>query len=223
MKRRCSWTASDLILLSWQTVPKELCWSEFKLLYFQSKPSLNYCKAHVMMQKVSLFLTMYLYVLKTYVLIYTYLCVLKTYKFWSTCICVLKIRGFFLLYCVWINGFYNLLESRLAYTSANLVHLLLPQHLLSAYCHRSVHGKNFSHDSCAEVLCEWAGICLSCGYDWCCALHFYFFVPWHPKDQKIDTSGFDYVKFWMFKVCSVVKCCKKGSIPLFMALHHWWG
>lgn len=139
MKHWCSWTASDLILLSWQTVPKELCWSEVKLLCFQSKPSLNYCKAHVIMQKVSLFLSIYLYVL-------------KTYMFWSTCIYVLKIRGFFFLYCVWINGFYSLLDSRHAYTSANLVQLLLPQHLLSAYCHWSVNGKNFSHDSCWSLV-----------------------------------------------------------------------
>lgn len=124
---------------------------------------------------------------------------------------VLKIRGFFFLCCVWINGFYSLLDSRLAYTSANLAQLLLPQYLLSAFCHRSVNGKNFSHDSCWSVV--WVNELVSVSatvMDWCCALYFYFFVPWHPKDQKTDTSGFVHVKFWTFKVCSVLRCCKRA-------------
>lgn len=60
MKHQCSGIASDLILLSFQMVPKELCWPELKLLYFQSKPSLNSCKAHVIMQKVSLLSSIYM-------------------------------------------------------------------------------------------------------------------------------------------------------------------
>lgn len=143
MKHQYSWTASDLILLYWQTVPKELCWPEFKLLYFQSKPSLNYCKAHVIMQK-SQFILQHASVCfeNIYGLIYMYLYVLKMW-------------GFFFLYCVWINGFYkSLLDSRFAYTSANLVRILLPQHLLYAYCHTNLNVKIVSHDSCTEVLCE---------------------------------------------------------------------
>lgn len=149
MKHQCSWTASDLILLSLQTVPKELCWPEFKFLYFQSKPSLNYCKAHVIMQKSQFILQhVSVYFENIYSLIYMYLYVLKMW-------------GFFFLYRVWINGFYSLLDSRFAYTSANLVHIFLPQHLLYAFCHTNINVKNVSHDSRTEVLCEWAGICFS--------------------------------------------------------------
>lgn len=93
-----------------------------------------------------------------------YLYILQTYIVWSTCIYVLKMWGFFFLCCVWINGFYSLLDFRVAFTSANLVHILLPQHLLYAYCHTSIDVKNVSHDSYTEVLCEWAGICFSCDY-----------------------------------------------------------
>lgn len=152
MKHQCSWTASDLILLSWQTVPKKLCWPEFKLLYVQSKPSLNYCKVHVIMQK-SQFIPQHVSICfgNIYGLIHMYLYVLKMW-------------GFFFLCCVWVNGFYSLLNSRFAYTSANLVHILLPQYLLYAYCHTNVNVKNVCHDSCTEVLCEWAGICFSYGY-----------------------------------------------------------
>jgi len=31
--------------------------------------------------------------------------------------------------------------------------------------------------------------------DRCCALQFYCLVPWRPKNQITDTSGFGYVKF----------------------------
>lgn len=72
--------------------------------------------------------------------------------------------GFFFLCCVWINGFYSLLDFRVAFTSANLVHILSPQHLLYAYSHTSIYVKSVSPDSCTEVLCEWAGICFSCDY-----------------------------------------------------------
>lgn len=152
MKHQCSWSPSDLILLSWQTVPKELCWPELKLLYFQSKPRLNYWKPHVIMQK------------SQFILQHLSICFENIYGLSYMCLYVIKMWGFFFLCCVWINGFYSLLDSRLAYTSANLVHILLPRDLLYAYCHTNVNVKNVSHDSCTEVLSEWAGICFSCGY-----------------------------------------------------------
>lgn len=172
MKHQCSWTASDLILLSWQTVPKELCWPEFRLLYFQSKTRLNYCKAHVIMQK------------SQFILQHVSICFENIHGLVYMYLYVLKMWGFFFLYCVWINGFYSLLDSRFAYTSANLVHILLPQHLPYAYCHTNVNVKNVSHDSCIEVLCEWAGICFS--YDYGLVLCSSFLLTsLHPDIPKI--------------------------------------
>lgn len=122
-------------------------------------------------KKVSWFFSMYLYILKTYMV-------------WSTCIYIFKMWGFFFLYCVWINGFYSLLDFRVAYTSANLVHVLLPQHLLYAYCHTYTNVKNVSHDWCTEVLCEWAGICFS--YDYGLVLCSSFLLTsLHPNIPKI--------------------------------------
>lgn len=98
---------------------------------------------------------------------------------------VLKMWGFFFLYCVWINGFYSLLDSRLAYTVANLVHTLLPQHLLYACCYKNVNVKNVSHGSCTEVLYEWAGICFSYGYGLVLFICTYFSALWHSDIPKI--------------------------------------
>lgn len=93
-------------------------------------------------------------------------------------------KGIFPSLCMWINGFYSLLDSRLAYTSANLVQLLLPQHLLSAYCHWSVNGKNFSHDSCWSVV--WMSWCLSQLWWWIGAVLFIcaYLCPGIPKIRK---------------------------------------
>lgn len=200
MKHQCSWTASDLILLSWQTVPKELCWPEFKLLYFQSKTRLNYCKAHVIMQK------------SQFILQHVSICFENIHGLVYMYLYVLKMWGFFFLYCVWINGFYSLLDSRFAYTSANVVHILLPQHLLYAYCHTNVNVKNVSHDSCTEVLCEWAGICFS--YDYGLVLCSSFLLTsLHPDIPKIrkQTPLCLGMQSWMLEVCSVLQCCKKAQ------------
>lgn len=103
---------------------------------------------------------------------------------WSTCIYILKMWGFFFLCCVWINGFYSFLDFRVAFTSANLVHILLPHHLLYAYCHTSIYVKNVSHDSCTEVFCEWAGICFSCDYGLVLCSSF-LLTSLHPDIPKI--------------------------------------
>lgn len=104
------------------------------------------------------------------------LCILKTYMDWSIYIYVLKMWGFFFLYCVWINEFYSLLDFRVAYASANLVHILLPQHLLYAYCHININAKNVSHDSCTACCVNEQVSVLAMIMDWCCALHFYLFL-----------------------------------------------
>lgn len=39
----------------------------------------------------------------------------------------------------------------------------------------------------------------------------YFSAPWHPKDQKTDTSVSGYAKSWTFEVCSVRQCYEKAQ------------
>lgn len=81
--------------------------------------------------------------------------------------------------CEVINGFYSLFDFSFPYTSANLKQLLLPQPSFSASLHVLV-SKHFRHDSYADMLCEWAGVCLTAvAMDQGCA---FYFLSYHPKD-----------------------------------------